>query len=397
MLTKDEIAELVVRIQSSGVLGRSSIYPRLLNYLVEKAALGHSCSEVDLAEHVFFKKDSFDQKSDSSVRVYVYNLRKKLQLYYEGDGKEDTYRINIPKGEYRVEFLDLENYAKALEGKSSLAHRQSGLPIQKEPGRGIYPLWGGLALLFALITMVTVLYNLPQQPIQIEYSDEQLAFWGGVLLDDKPVRILLNNTPGRFGVQSSSVSSLASEQSVSQSQREIQTEVPVLLIRLVAMLEGVNRPIEISYLSELSLKEITGESHIIYTDHVDGIGKLVEVFNGVEQLEPADLVQNLLAKHADVLRSGQLSSDDPRATDYGLIFSESLHLPNGDEFEFIVLAGSGFAGQSAVVQIAQSTSVLTEMQLTEGEALSGGLSALFQITASDEFHAQRTLLSSEAH
>lgn len=101
-LTKEDLTELVKRIEDSGALGRSSTYPRLLNYLVEKAALGYSCSEVDLAEHVFFKKDSFDQTSDSSVRVYVYNLRKKLQLYYEGAGREDTHRINIPKGEYRV-------------------------------------------------------------------------------------------------------------------------------------------------------------------------------------------------------------------------------------------------------------------------------------------------------
>ncbi len=397
MLTKDEISELVKRIQDSGALGRSSIYPRLLNYLVEKAVLGHSCSEVDLAEHVFFKKDSFDQKTDSSVRVYVYNLRKKLQLYYQDAGKGSANRINIPKGEYRVEILDAENYAKALEGKLSSANNQNGLLIQKEPSRGINSLWVGSAFLFAVIAIAAVFYSLSSQSSSIEYSDEQLAFWGGVLSDDKPVRILLDNTTGRFGVQSFSVSSVANEQGFKQSQRETPAEVPDLLIRLVTMLEGINRPVEISYLSELSLEEITGESHILYTDHVDGIAKLADIFDGVEQLEPTDFVQHLLAKQAEMLRSSDQSSGDPRATDYGLIFSERIYLPSGDQFEFIVLTGNGFTGQSTVMQIAQSDSVLTEMQLAEGETISGGLSALFQVKASDEFHPQRILLSSDAH
>ena len=109
-----EITELIKRIHESGALGRSSTYPRLLDYLVEQARSGQSCSEVDLAENVFFKSDTFDQTSDSSVRVYVHNLRKKLQLYYEGAGQKESHRIHIPKGEYRVEILDAENYAKVL-------------------------------------------------------------------------------------------------------------------------------------------------------------------------------------------------------------------------------------------------------------------------------------------
>ena len=97
------------------------------------------------------------------------------------------------------------------------------------------------------------------------------------------------------------------------------------------------------------------------------------------------------------MQLSDLSAGDPKANDYGVIFKQRLHLPGSQPFELIVMSGNGFTGQSTVLQIAQSNSVLTEMQLTVGEANSGGLSALFQVTVSDGFLPERILLSSESH
>jgi hypothetical protein len=188
-----------------------------------------------------------------------------------------------------------------------------------------------------------------------------------------------------------------SEQSHSDAQKQQQAEVPELLIRLVDLLDDINRPIEIHYLSEFTPKNITGENHIIYTDHIDGISKLAELFADVEQLEPANFVPNLLSKQAEALHSSDRSADNPKANDYGVIFKQRLQFPGSQPFEFMVLSGSGFTGQSTVLQIAQSNNVLTEMQLAANEAELGGLSALFQVTLSDGFLPERTLLSSESH
>lgn len=397
MVSKNEIAELVAGIHASKILGRSAIYPRLLDYLVEKSSTGQSCREVELAENVFFKNDTFDQTTDSSVRVYVHNLRKKLQLYYRGQGQKTPYRIHIPKGEYRVEVLDPANYAQALTGKTAPPQIQQPSYIENSNPWRKYPLWVGISVLCGLIALVSFAFYFSQQPSPPNFSDEQHIFWGGILSDDKPVHILLDNSTGRFGIQSLSISSVTSEQSDSDAQKLQQAEIPELLIRLVGMLDDINRPVEIHYLSEFSPKDITGENHIIYTDHIDGISKLAELFVGLEQLEPAGFVPSLLSKQTEVLHSRDLSADNPKANDYGVIFKQRLQFPDMQPFELIVLSGSGFTGQSTVLQIAQSNSVLTEMQLTASETSSGGLSALFQVTASGGFLPERALLSSESH
>lgn len=223
--------------------------------------------------------------------------------------------------------------------------------IQENGRRKKYVLWSGLAVLGGLILAATFAYNLSQQSEQIEYSEEQLAFWGGILSDNKPVRILLDNATGRFGIQSQSISSVQSEQDAGQSQTGIHAEVPDLLIRLVTLLEGVDRPVEIGYLSEFSAEDFRGESHIVYTDHIDGITKLAAIIGDLGQLQPADLAPILLEQQANILHSSSISAGDPRANDYGLILSESLQFSDSEPFELVLLAGYGFAGQSAVVQL----------------------------------------------
>lgn len=394
VLNESELKELVSQIHESGALGRASAYRRLLERLVEKASAGQSSSEVDLAEYVFSKSETFDPASDSSVRVYAHNLRKKLQLYYAGKGKKAPYRIYMPRGEYRVEILSAEDYSKTLEGSSATPRNQSGSGSRIEYTRRKVALWAGAIALTSISLVIFLLSASPSEPAsQFEYSDEQLAFWGGVLTDDKPVTILLTNATGRFGVQSLSISATAGDES--QLDSGTQSTVPNLLIHLVSMLEAAGRPVEISYLSEFSVEDVTGESHILYIDRADGMNKLIEVLSGVEQLEPAHLISSLWDAQSAVLRSGQLSVDDPRETHFGIILKKSLQLQNSEPFEFIVLAASGFTGQTAVVQVAQSSDVLTELQLTEDEARSGGLSAMIQVTASDGFHPERELLYSE--
>lgn len=78
---------------------------RLLNFLVEQAI-----ARVDVKEHVIgleLFENSYDpEKNDGKVRVYMFNLRKKLQEYYESDGKEDALFFEIKKGQYNLNFVD---------------------------------------------------------------------------------------------------------------------------------------------------------------------------------------------------------------------------------------------------------------------------------------------------
>lgn len=79
-------------------------YSELLRYLVSCAINNETPKEICIALEVFGKTKDYDPALDSTVRVYVHNLRKKLQHYYRHEGKNDCIKLSIPKGHYRVEF-----------------------------------------------------------------------------------------------------------------------------------------------------------------------------------------------------------------------------------------------------------------------------------------------------
>ena len=98
-------AELLSVLQSS-LFARSQTLTRLLSYLCEKVFAGESgqIKEYSIALDVFGRGESFDQDSDSIVRVEVNRLRKRLAEYYSGEGAAHGLHITIPVGQYVPDF-----------------------------------------------------------------------------------------------------------------------------------------------------------------------------------------------------------------------------------------------------------------------------------------------------
>jgi hypothetical protein len=94
--------DLVKEIISSGILGRSEFYPKLLNYLLCHHKAQTQPKELDIAIEVFGRGKDFDSTQDSFVRVYVHNLRQKIDQYYDAQEVSGlaACRITIPKGGY---------------------------------------------------------------------------------------------------------------------------------------------------------------------------------------------------------------------------------------------------------------------------------------------------------
>jgi hypothetical protein len=100
---------ILSRLENSEEFYNSKKYLDLLKYLIEKTEKGISPKEKDIATEALEKGDDFDPIIDTSVRVYIYRLRKKLQDYYKNEGYLDNYQISIPKGEYYIEFSKHKN------------------------------------------------------------------------------------------------------------------------------------------------------------------------------------------------------------------------------------------------------------------------------------------------
>ena len=78
----------------------------LLTYLCEKQFAGeeNQIKEYSVGVEVFGRGASFDQDSDSIVRVEANRLRKRLAEYYAGDGAAHELHITIPVGQYVPRF-----------------------------------------------------------------------------------------------------------------------------------------------------------------------------------------------------------------------------------------------------------------------------------------------------
>lgn len=102
--TNEEKKQLLERILKQHTFTKSPTSSVLLEYLVNAAIEEIDIKETTIGVDLLGKK--FDaEKGNARIRVNMYNLRKKLDSYYDEEGKDDPWRIVIPKGQYHLEFV----------------------------------------------------------------------------------------------------------------------------------------------------------------------------------------------------------------------------------------------------------------------------------------------------
>ncbi len=79
---------------------------RFLAYVVEEALAGRAdrIKAYSIATEVFGRDASFDPQTDPIVRVEAGHLRRALDRYYLGAGRDDPLAIGVPKGSYAPSF-----------------------------------------------------------------------------------------------------------------------------------------------------------------------------------------------------------------------------------------------------------------------------------------------------
>ena len=97
-----EIRAQLERILRSRAFIQSHRIRRFLQFIVEESLLGqpHRLKEYLIGLEVFDRRDAFDPRVDSIVRVEARRLRHKLEEYYRTEGREDLTRITLRKGSY---------------------------------------------------------------------------------------------------------------------------------------------------------------------------------------------------------------------------------------------------------------------------------------------------------
>jgi hypothetical protein len=99
----------VEELLASDTFARSDQLRSFLRYVCERTLSGHGkeINEYSVAVEALGKPTEFAAGEDSSVRRSAYELRQKLQKYYDVERPEAPVRIELPKGSYTPRFVEV--------------------------------------------------------------------------------------------------------------------------------------------------------------------------------------------------------------------------------------------------------------------------------------------------
>ncbi|WP_174290892.1 helix-turn-helix domain-containing protein [Sphingomonas bacterium] len=126
--TGDRLRAQVAALRAGEALGRSQGLDRLLQFLLDCSIEGRTPKELEIADQVFGRSaGSADQ--DSSVRVHIHRLRRKLDEYYAGVGAGEAERLVMPKGGYRLMLEPMTAAADPVAPSSSPVASRRGYAL----------------------------------------------------------------------------------------------------------------------------------------------------------------------------------------------------------------------------------------------------------------------------
>ena len=319
-MKNDDYSNFIDKIIKSKSFGHSKTYANLLRYLFKCTLDEEVPKEITIATEIFGKND-FDPSNSTLIRVYVYNLRKKLSRYYNREGKEDEVVIKIPRGGYRVLF---EQRTKENETKYRFSKR-----------------WLVLSILFLLGVTMYCIIRFQNNMANNDVSHNIL--WKDFFENNKPAMIVLgdlfiysesNTETGRVvNVRDPGVNSLEEYKKMESDSAYSNSNVAPLkytyLIRssanwvddLSKLFYSTKKDYSIRAMSRFDPKELS-ENDLIVVGMIKTLGVFRDYFKNssyvFESRNSSDSVysENILANHFSYQPSG-----DPDAyhTDYAVM------------------------------------------------------------------------------
>lgn len=177
-VTAAEARQELARVLESPQFARSEKLQRFLRYVCEKTLEGEGAkiNEYLVGEEVFDRGPDYSPTEDGVVRRQAHALRKKLQEYYEHEGRASAVRIELPVGRYVPVFRGLE-----------------AAPEVAKPRRA----WGRAAALsaagVALFALGWAGRTWTERPVVEPLPASVREIWGGWLADPNGAVICFSN------------------------------------------------------------------------------------------------------------------------------------------------------------------------------------------------------------
>ena len=99
--------EAVKVLVESDVFKKHPSLIELLEYLFDKNQKGEHIKSISIAVDLLNNtKASKSTDRDAVIRTRIFNLRKKIELFYLTEGRNEKYKLNIPKGSYELKLIN---------------------------------------------------------------------------------------------------------------------------------------------------------------------------------------------------------------------------------------------------------------------------------------------------
>ena len=197
----EAIQQQVERIVHSEQFRSSEVLRRLLTFLSEKAIAGEAdnLKEYVVAIDGLGKSSTYDPQHNSAVRIQMGRLRQRLAEYYRTEGKSDPMIVDLPKGRFRLTFVQRSGVAASAE--ESILPPSAAVPPVLSPGSPprIKPpaslLRLGVSLLAALLLLGLgyLLGHTRQQTAADRRSHDLEALWGPFLNQKLPLIVSIED------------------------------------------------------------------------------------------------------------------------------------------------------------------------------------------------------------
>ena len=397
------LTDIRQRLIDSGALGRSTVYLTLLDYLLNCTEQGRQPKEFEIAVDVLNRDSNFDVARDSVVRVYVHQLRKRLDHYFTVVEPDSAVKLSIPKGQYTV----LITHNKHIQEQPPV--------IQQSTRNGGYKIWF-LYTAVGLLAVVNVIQWFMRDKVALP-TDVANALnqpmWAAMKDDDIPVLIVMGDyyifgeldSTGRvsrmvrdFMINSREdlVSLFMQDSSLQSYFRDLDmTYMPEgsasALLQIAPLVKAMDKRVNVTMMSRLSTADLRN-NHIIYIGYISAMSKLNNLYFSASGLLPGRSFDELYEKQTGVYHTSNAGLPEQGQPFRDLALVASWPASNGNQF--VLLAGTRDAGLMHSAMIAGDGKKLGMLFTPESSATS--FETLFEVYGIDRMNFDANLLYQKA-
>ena len=401
-----ELLALCERIIASGILGRSKYYSALLEYLIQCSLSGKYPKEIELAVEVLGRGEDFDVSADSTVRVYVHQLRKKLNSYYESYELDANYRIIIPKGQYTIT-AQVKEHPKSINSES----KANNFPFSVNTG---------LLVLATFLLMSNLIYllasNQPNPSLRLGAASSH-PVWQSVLNDEEPILLVMGdyyifgelNANGNiarmvreFNVNSRSDLEDLQFTDFERAENYLDLDLSYMpegsafaLAKIVPILQESGKTVNMTMMSDLTTADIR-ENHIVYIGYLSALEKLTDLTfagSGLSIGRSYDELWNTNTEEYYTSDAGLPEEGDP-FKDYGMFST----FPASTNTQVVLISGMRDAGLMHTAQALSDSRALNDLVVAidndTDEALAS-FEALYEVFGVDRLNFDANLVYAE--